>query len=236
MNNFPTPEQIESPELHHSPMGYAKAEVHEHLALAADTVRYLQEIADTAYQRVGEEIGDILQGAHDHANQLKRAAAQEAAGIAEDARLTAARLRQDSEKDAAITLSDAKNEATRLRRQTEQEAGSLTTKAEKAAARVVKDAEREAKKIRDKTNKEVAAITSRAEHRVAELKKLEAQSRKRLNSLNQKIQSISEQLRSTQSDDDETVVALEPKTTAAATKEGRESNTVRLQTKETQPK
>ena len=42
MNNFPTPEQIESPELHHSPMGYAKAEVHEHLALAADTVRYFQ--------------------------------------------------------------------------------------------------------------------------------------------------------------------------------------------------
>ena len=236
MNNFPTPEQIESPELHHSPMGYAKAEVHEHLALAADTVRYLQEIADTAYQRVGEEIGDILQGAHDHANQLKRAAAEEAAGIAEDARLTAARLRQDSEKDAAITLSDAKNEVTRMRRQTEQEAGSLTTKAGKAAARVVKDAEREAKKIKDKTNKEVAAITARAEQRVAELKKLEAQSRKRLNSLNKKIQAISEQLRSTQLEEDETVVALEPKTTAAATKEGRESNTVRLQTKETQPK
>jgi cell division septum initiation protein DivIVA len=235
MNNFPTPEQIESPELHHSPMGYAKAEVHEHLALAADTIRYFQEIADTAYQRVGEEIGDILQGAHDHANQLKRAAAQEAAGIAEDARLTAARLKQDSEKEAAITLSDAKNEATRLRRQSEQEANSLTSKAEKAAARVVKDAEREAKRIKDKTNKEVAAITGRAEQKVAELRKLEVQARKRLNSLNLKIQSISEQLRSTQSDD-ETVVSLETKTTAAATKEGRESNTVRLPTKESQPK
>ena len=59
------------------------------------------------------------------------------------------------------------------------------------------------------------------------------QARKRLKSLNLKIQS--EQLRSTQSDD-EAVVSLETKTTAAATKEGRESNTVRLQTKEIQPK
>jgi hypothetical protein len=235
MNNFPTPEQIESPELHHSPMGYAKAEVHEHLALAADTVRYFQEVADTAYQRVGEEVGDLLQGAHDHASELKRAAAKEAAALAEEARLTAARLKQDSEKEAAITVSDAKNEASRLRRQSEQDANSLVSKAEKAAARLKKDAEKEAKRIRDKANKEVAANTARAEHRVAELRKLEVQARKRLNSLNLKIQSISEQLRSTQSDD-ETVVSLETKTTAAATKEGRESNTVRLQQKESQPK
>jgi vacuolar-type H+-ATPase subunit H len=235
MNNFPTPEQIESPELHHSPMGYAKAEVHEHLALAADTVRYFQEVADTAYQRVGEEVGDLLQGAHDHASELKRAAAHEAAALAEEARLTAARLKQDSEKEAAITVSDAKNEASRLRRQSEQDANSLVSKAEKAAARLKKDAEKEAKRIRDKGNKEVAAITARAEHRVAELRKLEVQARKRLNSLNLKIQSISEQLRLTQSDD-ETVVSLETKTTAAATKEGRESNTVRLQQKESQPK
>jgi cell division septum initiation protein DivIVA len=234
MNNFPTPEQIENPELHHSPMGYAKAEVHEHLALAADTVRYFQEVADTAYQRVGEDVGDILQGAHDHANELKRAAAREAAAITEDARLTAARLRQDSEKGAAIAVSDAKNEASRLRRQSEQEATSLTNKAEKAAARVTKEAEKEAKRIRDKANKEVAAITSRAERRVAELRQLEVQARKRLNSLNLKIQSISEDLRATQSED-ETVVSLESKTAAAA-KEGRESNTVRLQQKESQQK
>ena len=122
-----------------------------------------------------------------------------------------------------------------MRRQSEQEANSLTTKAEKAAARVVKDADGEAKRIKDKTNKEVAAITARAEQRVAELRKLEMQARKRLKSLNLKIQSISEQLRSTQSDDD-TVVSLDTRTTAAATKEGRESNTVRLQTKEIQPK
>jgi cell division septum initiation protein DivIVA len=234
MNNFPTPEQIENPDLHHSPMGYAKAEVHEHLALAADTVRYFQEIADTAYQRVGEDVGDILQGAHDHASELKRAAAKEATAITEEARLTAARLRQDSEKEAAIAVSDAKNEASRLRRQSEQEATSLTNKAEKAAARLRKEAEKEAKSIRDKANKEATAITTPAERRVAELQQREAQARKRLKTLNLKIQSISEDLRSTQSDD-ETVVSMEPKT-AAAVKEGREANTVRLQPKESQPK
>jgi vacuolar-type H+-ATPase subunit E/Vma4 len=234
MNNFPTPEQIESPELHHSPMGYAKAEVHEHLALAADTVRYFQEVADTAYQRVGEEVGYILQGAHDHAAELKRAAAKEATAITEEARLTAARLRQDSEKDASIAVSDATNEVSRLRRQSEQDATSLTGKAEKAAARLKKEAEKEAKSIRDRANKEATAITTRAERRVAELQQREEQARKRLRTLNLKIQSISEDLRSTQSDD-ETVVSMEPKT-AAATKEGRESNTVRLQPKESQPK
>lgn len=73
-----SPEQIESLDFPTVLRGYSIPDVQEVLGAIADTVRYYEDEAERAYERVGRELGDLLQQAKDYADSMERDAKERA--------------------------------------------------------------------------------------------------------------------------------------------------------------
>ena len=104
-------EEIDNVSFSTSRRGYATEEVDAFLLKVRQTLGYLQDRADNAYRRLGEEMGGLLQEAKDHAEEMRSAGEQEAARLRQEAGASAKRTREEAEKQAAALRKSAEDEA-----------------------------------------------------------------------------------------------------------------------------
>ncbi len=128
---FLTAQAVETADFSITLRGYDKDEVRAFLLRVADTLRHLETSADSAYQRLGEDIGNLLQDARDSADQMKRKAEEEIARRQEQAAAT-----------AATTIDDAQREAAAIRQATEDEISARLQEAENKVLEL-RDAEKD---------------------------------------------------------------------------------------------
>jgi cell division septum initiation protein DivIVA len=98
--------------------GYSKSEVEALLRRLSDEIEQLKNERDDAharvvdvYQRVGDELGELLQHSRDWADRIAGEAEAEAERIKEQARATVKRLRQDAEQESERIRAEAKLQA-----------------------------------------------------------------------------------------------------------------------------
>ncbi len=104
-------DEIDNVSFSTSRRGYVTQEVDAFLLKVRETLGYLQDRADNAYQRLGEEMGGLLQEAKDHAEEMRRAGEQEAARLEQEANASANRTREEAERQAAALRKSAEDEA-----------------------------------------------------------------------------------------------------------------------------
>jgi cell division septum initiation protein DivIVA len=98
--------------------GYSRSEVEAQLRRLSDEIEQLKNERDDAharvvdvYQRVGDELGELLQHSRDWADRIVTEAGTEAERIKEQARATVKRLRQDAEQESERVRAEAKLQA-----------------------------------------------------------------------------------------------------------------------------
>ena len=108
----------EGPRLPTALRGYSKSEVEALLQRLSDEIEQLKNERDDAharvvdvYQRVGDELGELLQHSRDWADRIAAEAEAEAEKIKEQARATVKRLRQDAEQESERVRAEAKLQA-----------------------------------------------------------------------------------------------------------------------------
>jgi cell division septum initiation protein DivIVA len=108
----------EGPRLPTALRGYTKSEVEALLQRLSDEIEQLKIERDDAharvvdvYQRVGDELGELLQHSRDWAERIVTEAETEAEKIKEQARATVKRLRQDAEQESERVRAEAKLQA-----------------------------------------------------------------------------------------------------------------------------
>lgn len=112
------PGAAEGPRLPTALRGYSKSEVEALLQRLSDEIEQLKNERDDAharvvdvYQRVGDELGELLQHSRDWADRIAAEAEAEAEKIKEQARATVKRLRQDAEQESERVRAEAKLQA-----------------------------------------------------------------------------------------------------------------------------
>jgi cell division septum initiation protein DivIVA len=157
------------------------------------------------YQSIGEEIGDLLQQAHDWAARARAEAEAEATRVTEEAAATAKRLVDDARANAERLRSESQEKAEQLRSESEESSTRVRTEAEARAERVRSEsqiaatqlrtsAEAYASQIRSDAEADAQREVHEAEARVAELRDIETQARQRIDSLMKRLLNIAEQL------------------------------------------
>ena len=109
------PGSAEGPRLPTALRGYSKSEVEGLLQRLSDEIEQLKNEREDAharvvdvYQRVGDELGELLQNSRDWADRIVSEAEAEAERIKEQARATVKRLRQDAEQESERIRAEAK--------------------------------------------------------------------------------------------------------------------------------
>ena len=112
------PGAAEGPRLPTALRGYSKSEVEALLQRLSDEIEQLKNERDDAharvvdvYQRVGDELGELLQHSRDWADRIAAEAEAEAEKIKEQAGATVKRLRQDAEQESQRVRAEAKLQA-----------------------------------------------------------------------------------------------------------------------------
>jgi cell division septum initiation protein DivIVA len=112
------PGAAEGPRLPTALRGYSKGEVEALLQRLSDEIEQLKNERDESharvvdvYQRVGDELGELLQHSRDWADRIAAEAEAEAEKIKEQARATVKRLRQDAEQESERVRAEAKHQA-----------------------------------------------------------------------------------------------------------------------------
>ena len=107
-----TPDELENVNFSTSFRGYATDEVDGFLQSAADGMRAaMREVTEKAYQRLGEDIGSLLQHARDVADEMQKKAEEQANALRADAEREASRVRQEADSAASQTRADAERDA-----------------------------------------------------------------------------------------------------------------------------
>jgi DNA repair exonuclease SbcCD ATPase subunit len=175
-----------------------------------------ESLPSDVYQSIGDEIGDLLQQAHDWAERTRAEAKSEADRVTEEASEAAKRLvdeaetkaetlRSQAEEAAERVQSEAADKAEQLRVDSEEKAERLKSESEKRAERLNSESEKSATKLRmsaeayaSKVRADAGADAERrmqeADARVAELREIETQARERIDALMRRLLSIAEQL------------------------------------------
>jgi cell division septum initiation protein DivIVA len=172
-----------------------------------------ESLPSDVYQSIGDEIGDLLQQAHDWAERTRAEAKSEADRVTEQAAATAKRLvdeaetkagelRAESEGAAKRQRSDAAEKAEQLRIDSEERAERVRSESEKSATKLRMSAEAYASQVRADAQADAERRLQEADARVAELRDIEAQARQRIDALMKRLLSIAEQLGREVWDDD----------------------------------
>ncbi|MGH2750520.1 MAG: hypothetical protein ACRDK3_06565 [Actinomycetota bacterium] len=131
-----------------------------------------ERLPDDVYQRIGDEIGDLLQQAHDWAAKTRSEAESEAARVAEEAAAAAARVVDEAERYAE----------------------QVRTEAEKNSQRLRSEAASNAEQVRSAAESEAQRALAEAESRLSDLGEVESEARQRIDSLKQRLLTIAGQL------------------------------------------
>ena len=175
-----------------------------------------ESLPSDVYQSIGDEIGDLLQQAHDWAERTRAEAKSEADRVTEQASATAKRLvdeagtkaeelRSQSEEEAERVRSEAADKAEQLRVDSEEKAERVRSESEKRAERLQSESEKSATKLRMSAEAYASQVRADAEAdaerslqeadaRVAELHDIEVQARERIDALMRRLLSIADQL------------------------------------------
>ena len=164
-----------------------------------------ESLPSDVYQSIGDEIGDLLQQAHDWAERTRAEAKSEADRVTEQASATAKRLvdeaettaeelRSQSEEAAERVRSEAADKAEQLRVDSEEKAERLQSESEKSATKLRMSAEAYASQVRADAEADAERRSQEADARVPELHDIEVQARERIDALMKRLLSIAEQL------------------------------------------
>jgi cell division septum initiation protein DivIVA len=175
-----------------------------------------ESLPSDVYQSMGDEIGDLLQQAHDWAERARAEAQSEADRVTEQAaaaakrvvaeadtraerlrsesEATAERLRLESEATAEKLRSESEERATRLLSEAEERAERLRSDSEAAATKLRANAETHAQRVRTDADVSAQRSLKEANTRVAELRAIESETRQRIDVLTKRLVSIAEQL------------------------------------------
>ncbi|MGH2825359.1 MAG: hypothetical protein ACRDKF_00130 [Actinomycetota bacterium] len=152
------------------------------------------QISDDVYQRVGDELGDLLRHANGWAERTRNEAEMEAAEVTNRAAETAERVIGEAEKSAATLRTEAETAAATLRSEAESAAATLQSQAERAAARLKEEAETAATRVKADAEQLAERTIKEAEARVAELQEAEADARQRIDTLKRRLLTVVEEL------------------------------------------
>jgi len=110
--NSITPDELEKATFSTSFRGYSTDEVDAFLQSAAEGMRMaLKEITERAYERLGEDVGGLLQHAKDVADEMLKKAEEQSNTMRADAERDTAQARREAESDARETRAVAESEA-----------------------------------------------------------------------------------------------------------------------------
>jgi regulator of protease activity HflC (stomatin/prohibitin superfamily) len=165
----------------------------------------MSESPSDVYQSIGDEIGDLLQQAHDWATRTRAEAEAEATRLTEEAAATAKRVVDEAKANAEQLGSESAERAEQLRSESEEFAKRVRSESEERAERVRSESQMAATKLRTSAEGYASQIRSdaesdakrevrEAEARVAELSDIETQARQRIDSLMKRLLKIAEQL------------------------------------------
>jgi DivIVA domain-containing protein len=172
--------------------GYEKREVDRFLNQLADWLetggadQARTELVRRELERVGEQTGKVLTGAHDAGEQLRTDAEHEAQVVAEEASARAEQTRAAADQQSAETRAAAdayaettRAEASKVREESEAAAAEIRTRADRESEKTVAKAKAEAKQLVDEATqrrRDVEAVISDLEARrntvVADLERL----------------------------------------------------------------
>jgi DivIVA domain-containing protein len=125
--NSITPDELEQASFSTSFRGYSTDEVDAFLQSAAEGMRVaLKEITERAYERLGEDVGGLLQHAKDVADEMLKKAEEQANTARADAERDAAKARREADSDARETRAHAESDASERTAQANAEVQRLT--------------------------------------------------------------------------------------------------------------
>jgi regulator of protease activity HflC (stomatin/prohibitin superfamily) len=175
-----------------------------------------ESLPNDVYQSIGDEIGDLLQQAHDWAERTRAEAEAEAARVTAEAAATAKRVVEEAETKAAQLRSESEEKAARVKSESEALAEQLRSESEALAERVTSESEKHAERVRSESEGDATKLRTSAEAyanqvradaeaeaqsreqeadaRVVELRDIETEARQRVDSLKKRLLSIAEQL------------------------------------------
>ena len=138
-----TPEAIEQAEFPTALRGYDKDEVEAYLRrVAAEHRRLLTQSeapkpsSEKPYQRLGQDVGDLLQQAKDTADRMKQRAEEEAARLKEEAKKAVKEMRDKAKQDAQQIKQTADYEAREKLKDAERRLSGLKVTEDKARERL----------------------------------------------------------------------------------------------------
>jgi len=118
-----------------------------------------ESLPSDVYQSMGDELGDLLQQAHNWAERARTEAKAEAARVTEQAAAEAKRV-----------VAEAENTAERLRSESEAVADQLRSTSEATAEKLRSESEATAEKLRSESEERAARVRSEAEERAERLR------------------------------------------------------------------
>ena len=175
-----TPEELENRTFTTKMRGYDPEEVDSLLAAVADQMRGLRVSADRAYQAVGEEMGELLQGARDRADTMVAEAERQASETVAQAQAQAEKELSEARAEAERLRSEAQQEAAEMRSRAEADAAETRSSADEDAARVRLDADETAAETRLAAERDADRRINAADERVRRLEEKESNARERI--------------------------------------------------------
>jgi len=200
-----SPEDIERATFSTSKHGYDTDEVEVFLqTVAADMRALLKYRSDRPYEGFGQEMGALMQHAHEAAAQVRKSADAEALGILRDARAAAARAREEAaqitrraeseasflREESALAADHIKAEAEKARRLAEAESAITQQELYRAAKRVKSEARMKASEILAAAEAEAKQRTLDSERRLRRLQEAEMLMRRRIEALSAKLEAL----------------------------------------------
>jgi DivIVA domain-containing protein len=183
LERFLSPEEIQSLTFNVVMRGYARDEVQEFLNAVSAEIQRVEELADQAYRRAGEDIGDLLQRSKDIADKINT-----------EAEAVAQATRAKAESDAARMRAEAEQDSTKLRADAEQYSTSMRSEAEKYSAGTRSDADGYAGRTRLEADNDARTRVNEADRRVRELEAEEGEVRARIDDLRANLQQLADKL------------------------------------------
>lgn len=200
-----SPEDIEKATFSIVENGYDRDEVEVFLHATADDMRgLLRHTSQRPYESLGQEMGALLQHAHDAAATVRKAADTEAGRVLQEAHQAskraeteAAQLKGRAEAEASMIREEALEEAERIKR----EATKIHHLAEAEASLKRQDLDREARRVKEEIRREAADIRAAAEgdartrlreseRRLRQLQEAEITMRKRIGQLTDQMRGV----------------------------------------------
>ena len=129
-----------------------------------------ESLPGNVYQNIGDEIGDLLQQAHDWADRTRAEASAEAARVTQEAAATAERLVAEAETKAAQLRGEAEATAERLRSESESTAEQLRSESESTAEQLRSESEERASRLRSESEERAELLRSESESAATKLR------------------------------------------------------------------